>query len=69
MGKIPDVLIYGVATKPANVTFPLVDEVYPVGEDPLTADKAYYDSNMQRLQLIDVQLNFCFPKRVLVAWE
>lgn len=69
MGKIPDVLIYGVATKPENVTFPLVSETFPVSEDPLAADKAYYDANMQRLQLIDVQLNFCYAKRVLVAWE
>ena len=63
---VTDVVIYGLTRMPANITVNGNGTTVEPSEDP--ADQAFYDSNVMRLQVSDLVLDWCDELEREISW-
>ena len=63
---VSDVVIYGMTRMPSNVTLDSNDTTVVPSDDP--AAQAFYDSNVMRLQVRDLKLDWCDDSERTISW-
>ena len=63
---VSDVVIYGMTRMPSNVTVNSNSTTVVPSEDP--GAQAFYDSNVMRLQVSDLSLDWCDDSERKISW-
>ena len=64
-----DVGIYGMTRMPSNVTVDGSGTTVEPTDDPFSGKQAFYDSNVMRLQVRDLNLDWCDDSERKISWS
>ena len=65
---VTDVVIYGMTRMPSNVTVDADGTTVEPSDDPFFGSQAFYDSNVMRLQVSDLSLDWCDEAERGISW-
>ena len=65
---VTDVVIYGLTRMPANITVSVTGNGTTIEPSENPEDQAFYDSNVMRLQVSDLVLDWCDELEREIRW-